>query len=147
MIQVLIRIRPINSMESALQGNGRCLTQESSHTLTWTGHPETRFTFDHVACETTSQVRFSEGKLCLPKERDAAISLLIYTFSSTPEVRSLDEQETLFNVVGLPMVENCMSGYNSCMFAYGQVSVSSAFDFLFIFMRMIIKHCFSDGQR
>ncbi|KAG1338676.1 putative kinesin-like protein KIN-12C [Cocos nucifera] len=29
-------------------------------------------------------------------------------------------QEKLFKVVGLPMVENCMSGYNSCMFAYGQ---------------------------
>lgn len=24
-------------------------------------------------------------------------------------------------MVGLPMVENCLSGYNSCMFAYGQV--------------------------
>lgn len=30
-------------------------------------------------------------------------------------------QEMLFRVAGLPMVENCMSGYNSCMFAYGQV--------------------------
>lgn len=30
-------------------------------------------------------------------------------------------QETLFRMVGLPMVENCLSGYNSCMFAYGQV--------------------------
>ncbi|KAG0606203.1 hypothetical protein M758_9G122000 [Ceratodon purpureus] len=29
-------------------------------------------------------------------------------------------QEELFRVAGLPMVENCMSGYNSCMFAYGQ---------------------------
>uniref|UniRef100_A0A7I4DZD3 Kinesin motor domain-containing protein n=1 Tax=Physcomitrium patens TaxID=3218 RepID=A0A7I4DZD3_PHYPA len=29
-------------------------------------------------------------------------------------------QEKLFNVAGLPMVENCMAGYNSCMFAYGQ---------------------------
>ncbi|XP_024384201.1 kinesin-like protein KIN-12C isoform X3 [Physcomitrium patens] len=29
-------------------------------------------------------------------------------------------QDKLFRVVGLPMVENCMSGYNSCMFAYGQ---------------------------
>ena len=27
----------------------------------------------------------------------------------------------LFNVAGVPMVENCMGGYNSCMFAYGQV--------------------------
>ncbi|KAK1295579.1 Kinesin-like protein KIN12B [Acorus calamus] len=82
-VQVLIRIRPINSTESSLQELSRCLKQESSQTLMWTGHPETRFTFDHVVCETVSQ-------------------------------------EKLFEVAGLPMVENCMSGYNSCMFAYGQ---------------------------
>ncbi|XP_024367557.1 kinesin-like protein KIN-12D isoform X3 [Physcomitrium patens] len=29
-------------------------------------------------------------------------------------------QEDLFRVAGTPMVENCMRGYNSCMFAYGQ---------------------------
>jgi kinesin family protein 15 len=29
-------------------------------------------------------------------------------------------QEELFQVAGLPMVTNCMAGYNSCMFAYGQ---------------------------
>lgn len=29
-------------------------------------------------------------------------------------------QEELFRVAGLPMVDNCMAGYNSCMFAYGQ---------------------------
>lgn len=33
-------------------------------------------------------------------------------------------QEKLFRVAGLPMVENCLSGYNSCMFAYGQVGHS-----------------------
>ncbi|KAJ8623516.1 hypothetical protein MRB53_032045 [Persea americana] len=82
-VQVLIRIRPISSTERTLQGYGRCLRQESAQTLTWLGHPETRFTFDHIACETISQ-------------------------------------EKLFKAAGLPMVENCMSGYNSCMFAYGQ---------------------------
>ncbi|MCO5566578.1 hypothetical protein L7F22_020255 [Adiantum nelumboides] len=29
-------------------------------------------------------------------------------------------QEKLFKIAGIPMVDNCMSGYNSCMFAYGQ---------------------------
>ncbi|XP_072997764.1 kinesin-like protein KIN-12E isoform X6 [Typha latifolia] len=82
-VQVLIRIRPINVSESTLHGYNRCLTQENSQTLTWTGHPESRFTFDNIACETMSQ-------------------------------------EKLFRVVGLPMVESCMSGYNGCMFAYGQ---------------------------
>ena len=33
------------------------------------------------------------------------------------------EQEKLFKVAGVPMVENCVAGYNSCMFAYGQVSL------------------------
>ncbi|EEF43163.1 ATP binding protein, putative [Ricinus communis] len=82
-VQVLIRIRPLSNMEAVSQGYGRCLKQESSQTLLWLGHPETRFTFDHIASETISQ-------------------------------------EKLFRVIGLPMVENCMSGYNSCMFAYGQ---------------------------
>ncbi|XP_020889083.1 kinesin-like protein KIN-12C isoform X3 [Arabidopsis lyrata subsp. lyrata] len=82
-VQVLIRLRPLSTMERASQGHGRCLKQESPQTLVWLGHPETRFTFDHVASETISQ-------------------------------------EKLFHVAGLPMVENCLSGYNSCVFAYGQ---------------------------
>ncbi|XP_071729979.1 kinesin-like protein KIN-12D [Rutidosis leptorrhynchoides] len=82
-VQVLIRIRPLNNMELSTQGYNRCLKQESAQSLTFLGHPETRFTFDHVACETI-------------------------------------DQETLFRMAGLPMVENCLSGYNSCIFAYGQ---------------------------
>lgn len=27
----------------------------------------------------------------------------------------------MFKVAGVPMVENVVAGYNSCMFAYGQV--------------------------
>ncbi|MED6175506.1 hypothetical protein PIB30_078977 [Stylosanthes scabra] len=82
-VQVLIRIRPLNAAEKIVQGHGRCLKQESAQTLVWLGHPETRFTFDHVGCETLSQ-------------------------------------ENLFRVSGVSMVENCLSGYNSCIFAYGQ---------------------------
>ncbi|KAI9113846.1 hypothetical protein K1719_015097 [Acacia pycnantha] len=82
-VQVLIRIRPLNNIEKFSQGYDRCLRQESAQTLVWVGHPETRFTFDHIACETLSQ-------------------------------------ENLFRVAGVPMVENCLSGYNSCIFAYGQ---------------------------
>jgi kinesin family protein 15 len=53
---VLIRIRPLSTMERVSQGYGQCLRQESAQTLVWLGHPETRFTFDHIACETISQV-------------------------------------------------------------------------------------------
>ncbi|KAJ9189117.1 hypothetical protein P3X46_000448 [Hevea brasiliensis] len=82
-VQVIIRIRPLSGSEISLHGYSKCVRQESSQTITWTGHPESRFTFDLVADESVSQ-------------------------------------ENLFKVAGLPMVDNCMGGYNSCMFAYGQ---------------------------
>ncbi|KAH7676329.1 Plus-end-directed kinesin ATPase protein [Dioscorea alata] len=98
-VQILIRVRPMNSAELGSQGNTRCLVQESSQTVAWTGHPDTRFTFDHVACETISQ-------------------------------------EKLFRVAGLPMVENCMSGYNSCMFAYGQTGSGKTYTMMGDFHEM-----------
>ncbi|CAA7052987.1 unnamed protein product [Microthlaspi erraticum] len=92
-VQILIRVRPLNSMEKSTNGYIRCLKQESSQCVAWTGPPETRFLFDHVACETI-------------------------------------DQETLFRVAGLPMVENCLSGYNSCIFAYGQTGSGKTYTML-----------------
>ncbi|GLU02988.1 hypothetical protein SLE2022_202120 [Rubroshorea leprosula] len=92
-VQVLIRVRPLNSMEKSMHGYNRCLRQESAQSITWIGQPETRFTFDHVACETV-------------------------------------DQEILFRMAGLPMVENCLSGYNSCMFAYGQTGSGKTYTML-----------------
>ncbi|CAK9869214.1 unnamed protein product [Sphagnum jensenii] len=83
-VQVLVRVRPMsNSDVTGHSSYGTCLRQDSAHTITWIGQPQTRFTFDHVAGEFITQ-------------------------------------ENLFRVAGLPMVENCMAGYNSSMFAYGQ---------------------------
>ncbi|CAL0321829.1 unnamed protein product [Lupinus luteus] len=81
--EIIIRTRPLSNAEISVQGYSKCVRQESCQAITWTGHPESRFTFDVVADENVSQ-------------------------------------EKLFKVAGLPMVENCMGGYNSCMFAYGQ---------------------------
>ncbi|XP_010525678.1 PREDICTED: kinesin-like protein KIN-12D [Tarenaya hassleriana] len=92
-VQILIRVRPLNTMEKSTNGYNRCLKQESSQIITWVGQPETRFMFDHVACETI-------------------------------------DQETLFRVAGLPMVENCLSGYNSCIFAYGQTGSGKTYTML-----------------
>ncbi|KAL1192271.1 Kinesin-like protein KIN-12D [Cardamine amara subsp. amara] len=92
-VQILIRVRPLNSMEKSTNGYSRCLKQENSQCVAWIGPPETRFLFDHVACETI-------------------------------------DQETLFRVAGLPMVENCLSGYNSCIFAYGQTGSGKTYTML-----------------
>ncbi|PKI40313.1 hypothetical protein CRG98_039338, partial [Punica granatum] len=54
-VQVIIRIRPLSGSEISLQGHNKCVRQESCQTITWTGHPESRFTFDLVADENVSQ--------------------------------------------------------------------------------------------
>ncbi|KAL2927570.1 Kinesin-like protein KIN-12D [Bienertia sinuspersici] len=92
-VQVIIRVRPLNTTERNTHGFNRCIKQDSSQSITWIGQPETRFTFDHVACETV-------------------------------------DQEMLFRMAGLPMVENCLSGYNSCMFAYGQTGSGKTYTML-----------------
>ncbi|KAJ1266076.1 hypothetical protein BS78_08G123300 [Paspalum vaginatum] len=92
-VQVVIRVRPLNNNEKNLHSYSRCLKQESAQSITWIGQPETRFTFDHVACEAV-------------------------------------DQEVLFRVAGLPMVENCMAGYNSCVFAYGQTGSGKTYTML-----------------
>ncbi|THG15750.1 hypothetical protein TEA_009874 [Camellia sinensis var. sinensis] len=56
---VIIKVRPLSSSEISLQGYSRCVRQDSCQTITWTGHPESRFTFDVVADENVSQVAFS----------------------------------------------------------------------------------------
>ncbi|CAO2815149.1 unnamed protein product [Amaranthus hypochondriacus] len=92
-VQVIIRVRPLNNVERSMQGYNRCVRQDSAQSITWIGQPETRFTFDHVACETV-------------------------------------DQELLFRRTGLPMVENCLCGYNSCMFAYGQTGSGKTYTML-----------------
>ncbi|XP_074292924.1 kinesin-like protein KIN-12D isoform X2 [Silene latifolia] len=92
-VQVIIRVRPLNGNEKTMYGYNRCVKQDSAHCITWIPQPETRFTFDHVACETV-------------------------------------DQEMLFRMAGLPMVENCLSGYNSCMFAYGQTGSGKTYTML-----------------
>ncbi len=34
---------------------------------------------------------------------------------------SPDMQQDIFQLVGAPLVENCLAGFNSSVFAYGQV--------------------------
>ncbi|KAF3323505.1 phragmoplast orienting kinesin 2 [Carex littledalei] len=54
-IQVIIRIRPLNTSEISLQGHNKCIRQDSGQSVTWNGHPESRFTFDLVADEHVTQ--------------------------------------------------------------------------------------------
>jgi kinesin family protein 15 len=58
-VQVVIRVRPLSSGEISVQGQKRCVRQDSCQSITWTGHPESRFKFDLVADEYVTQVHSS----------------------------------------------------------------------------------------
>ncbi|KAF9625195.1 hypothetical protein IFM89_020115, partial [Coptis chinensis] len=52
---IMCRIRPLSNYEISIQGNSKCVRHDSSRTITWSGPPESRFTFDHVADENVTQ--------------------------------------------------------------------------------------------
>ncbi|CAE6075023.1 unnamed protein product [Arabidopsis arenosa] len=71
----------------------------------------------------TSEISVQGNNKCVRQDNGQAI-----TWIGNPESRFTfdlvaDEnvsQEQMFKVAGVPMVENVVAGYNSCMFAYGQ---------------------------
>ncbi|KAL6518675.1 Kinesin-like protein KIN-12E [Orobanche hederae] len=71
----------------------------------------------------SSEISLQGHSRCVRQDSSQAI-----TWAGPPESRFTfdlvaDEnvsQEMLFKVAGVSLVENCMEGYNSCMFAYGQ---------------------------
>nr|XP_009416596.1 PREDICTED: kinesin-like protein KIN-12B [Musa acuminata subsp. malaccensis] len=61
-----------------------------------------------------------EADLIVEKASVNSLSILdhTFTFDSVADIRST--QEDIFRLVGLPLVENCLAGFNSSIFAYGQ---------------------------
>ncbi|CAL1390479.1 unnamed protein product [Linum trigynum] len=80
-----------------------------------------------------SEISQQGHKTCVRRESPQVIA-----WTGPPESRYTfdlvaDEnvsQEQMFKVAGLPMVDNCMGGYNSCMFAYGQTGSGKTYTML-----------------
>ncbi|KAK9840894.1 hypothetical protein WJX84_001731 [Apatococcus fuscideae] len=74
------------------------------------------------------------GQTCISQTSKQALKLMThpephgFTFDA---VAGEDvDQEGIFQVAGQPIVENCLSGYNSCIFAYGQTGSGKTFTML-----------------
>ncbi|KAJ9187052.1 hypothetical protein P3X46_002548 [Hevea brasiliensis] len=61
-----------------------------------------------------------EGEMIVQKVSDDSLSIngQTLTFDSVADTQST--QLDIFNLVGAPLVENCLAGFNSSVFAYGQ---------------------------
>ncbi|KAH0460878.1 hypothetical protein IEQ34_008453 [Dendrobium chrysotoxum] len=61
-----------------------------------------------------------EGSLIAQKISPNSISILDHTFTFDSVADAGSTQEDIFQLVGVPLVENCLAGFNSSIFAYGQ---------------------------
>ncbi|KAJ0079124.1 hypothetical protein Patl1_23625 [Pistacia atlantica] len=61
-----------------------------------------------------------EGEMIVQKVGNDALKINgeTFTFDSVADIDST--QLDVFQLVGLPLIENCLAGFNSLVFAYGQ---------------------------
>ncbi|RLM73616.1 kinesin-like protein KIN12B [Panicum miliaceum] len=57
---------------------------------------------------------------CVRKTAVNSVAIQGQDFTFDAVADAVSTQEDIFNLVGLPLVENCLSGFNSSIFAYGQ---------------------------
>ncbi|KAK3143066.1 hypothetical protein QOZ80_4BG0357660 [Eleusine coracana subsp. coracana] len=57
---------------------------------------------------------------CVSKAAPNTVAIQGQDFTFDAVADELSTQEDIFHLVGLPLVENCLSGFNSSIFAYGQ---------------------------
>lgn len=106
-VKVVVRMRPPNEMElsqaaaSALEGGD--------------------FDDDNSTCCVR---QLSDESLCIVTPPDRM--QFSYDYVAGPSV----SQEAVFGYAGKSVVENCLSGYNSCIFAYGQTGSGKTYTML-----------------
>lgn len=59
-------------------------------------------------------------EVCVRKMATNSVAIQGQDFTFDAVADAASAQEDLFKLVGLPLVENCLSGFNSSIFAYGQ---------------------------
>jgi len=104
-------MRPLNKEE---EESDQIVQKISPNSVSILDHT---FTFDSVADAGSTQVKVlifaGVLKKMLHIPMGTALTCLFLCFL----------QQDIFQLVGLPLVENCLAGFNSSIFAYGQVNL------------------------
>jgi len=111
-IKVVVRIRPFNSRELSEEGGG-----------------ELAFTVKRNASIEVQNPHFKEADVVGGAvDADAGMKTFGFdaVFASDPNGPCYGTQQSMYETVGLPMLENAMNSYNSCLFAYGQTGAGKS---------------------
>ncbi|KAG9160579.1 hypothetical protein Leryth_023308 [Lithospermum erythrorhizon] len=64
--------------------------------------------------------KIEEGEMIVQKVSDGNLAIGSHTFTFDSIADTEATQDDIFQLVGAPLVENCLAGFNSSVFAYGQ---------------------------
>ena len=77
-------------------------------------------------CLEARQVVWTTGNEVVIRDKDDTVHRFGYDhcFSWSPDSKS-DEQECVYRSLAKPLLDRSFEGYNTCLFAYGQVSTQA----------------------
>jgi len=74
------------------------------------------------------------GAICVQPQDGKSLRLVApaepHSFAFDHVTNETSSQEDMFNVAGRPIVDNCLRGFNSCLFAYGQTGSGKTYSML-----------------
>ncbi|CAK0848713.1 unnamed protein product [Prorocentrum cordatum] len=122
-IKVILRVRPFNSRETQEEGG----TQEA-FTLRAPGTVTLVNTRDGAGGDPYSPQQDASSRLASGAQQHVGTSSFGYdhVFASDPDGPCFATQETMFDAVGMPLVENALNAYNGCAFFYGQTGAGKS---------------------
>jgi kinesin family protein 1 len=113
-IRVVVRVRPLNSKEKA-RGNKMIIQNESDQTVT---------VWDPAAFETKSS---SELASLDPKCWAKQFSFDRILWSANPYDNNYVDQNSVFEMLGQPVINWIIEGFNCCVLAYGQTGTGKTY--------------------
>jgi kinesin family protein 1 len=113
-IRVLVRVRPLDAKEKA-RGHKMIIQNDSEQTLT---------VWDPAAFETRSA---SELASLDPKCWAKQFSFDKILWSASPYDANYADQNHVFELLGQPVINWIIEGYNSCVLAYGQTGTGKTY--------------------
>lgn len=127
-IKVVLRVRPFNSRES--QEENGCVPAFTLH-KPGTVNLCSRNGDDGGGADFFSPQKDAKGaanRLASGAQQDIGRSSFGYdhVFASDPSGPCFATQETMFDCVGMPLVENALNAYNGCAFFYGQTGAGKS---------------------
>lgn len=74
------------------------------------------------------------GAICVQPQDGNSLRLVApaepHSFAFDHVANETSSQEDMFNLAGRPIVDNCLRGFNSCLFAYGQTGSGKTYSML-----------------